>query len=118
MSYDVSIRLPVKGLEDQYVEVADLGNITWNVRELIKRSSGWEIRNEESNGPVLPWLGLIRNGYCQLTAKPDKYRKYESPNGWGTVGGTRRFYEDCIRNAEDWLRFNEHLIPAAVIWVD
>lgn len=118
MSYGVSIRLPVKGLEDRYVQVADLGNITWNVRELIKKSSGWEIQNEDNNGAVLPWLSLIRNGYCQLTAHPEAYKRYESPNGWGTVGGTKRFYEDCIKNAEDWMRCNEDLLPVAVVWVD
>ena len=118
MSYDVSIRLPVKGLEDRYVCVQDLGNITWNVRDLIKQSSGWEIKNEDNNGPILPWLGLIRQGIEELEARPSKYRKYESPNGWGTIAGTLRFYYDCMENAECWLLDNEDLLPAAVIWVD
>ena len=48
ISYDVRICLPVKGLEDRYVTASWLGNITWNVRELIKQSSGWSIKNEES----------------------------------------------------------------------
>ncbi len=118
MSYDVSIRLPVKGLEDRYVEVADLGNITWNVHELIKRSSGWEIKNEDNNGAVLPWLKMIEHGISELENRPSKYRKYESPNGWGTVSGTLNFYHRCYDNASDWISFNEELLPVAVVWVD
>lgn len=118
MSYDVSIRLPVKGLEDKWVEVADLGNITWNVRELIKQSSGWEIKNEDNNGGVLAWMEKIEHGRRELWANPDKYKQYEAPNGWGTVEGTRRFYDICLNNASDWISCNEDLLPVAVIWVD
>ena len=117
MSYDVSIRLPVKGGEDRYVEVADLGNITWNVRDLIKQSSGWDIKNEDSNGEVLPWMKLINYGIKELEKRPSRYKKYESPNGWGTVEGTLRFYWDCLRNAEDWLNDNPDLVSIAVVWV-
>lgn len=117
MSYDVSIRLPVKGLEDRYVEVADLGNITWNVRELIKQSSGWEIKNESNNGDLLPWMQMIRRGISELENNPDQYRQYESPNGWGTIQGTLNFYKYCIENAEGWISWSEDLLPAAVVWV-
>ena len=117
MSYDVSIRLPVKGLEDKYIVACWLSNITWNVRELIKQSSGWEIKNEDNNGPILPWMEQIRHGIAELEKRPGKYRKYEAPNGWGTISGTLRFYKDCMENAEGWLSENEDLLPAAVIWV-
>lgn len=118
ISYDVSIRLPVKGLEDKWVEVADLGNITWNVRELIKQSSGWEIKNEDSNGSVLSWMGLIEDGILELESRPEEYEKYESPNGWGTIRGTLNFYHRCLDNASDWISWNEDLLPVAVIWVN
>ena len=119
MSYDVSIRVKVEGV-DRHVTVCNLGNITWNVRELIFHSSGWDIQNEASNGEVLPWLEKIKHGIQELEKHPLKYKKYESPNGWGTVGGTWRFYRDCVDNAEGWLRLEdgEQLLPAAVIWVD
>ena len=114
----MSIRLPVKGLEDKWVEVADLGNITWNVRELIAKSSGWQIKNCASNGPVLPWLRLIEIGMQELENNPDKYKKYESPNGWGTIRGVNSFYHSCYDNASDWISWNEDLLPVAVIWVN
>lgn len=117
MSYDVSIKLPIRGATDKWIEVADLGNITWNVRELILQSSGWAIKNEASNGDVLSWLKLISKGIQELQNAPEKYRQYESPNGWGTVNGTLNFYRNCYDNAMEWLRYNEELLPYAVIWV-
>ena len=50
-------------------------------------------------------------------ANPDKYKQYEAANGWGTVEGTKRFYETCLNNASDWISCNEDLLPVAVIWV-
>lgn len=117
MSYDVSIKLPIKGAKDKWIEVAELGNITWNVRKLIFQSSGWAIKNEASNGEILPWLKLIEHGIKELQNNPDKYKQYESPNGWGTVNGTLNFYRNCYDNATEWIRYNEQLLPYAVIWV-
>lgn len=117
MSYDVRIRLPVKGLEDKWVEVADLSNITWNVRELIKQSSGWEIKNEDNSGSILLWMRMIEHGIAELVKHPESYKKYEASNGWGTVSGTLRFYTECLDNAEKWINDNEDLLPAAVVWV-
>lgn len=117
MSYDIGIRVKVEGL-DEYVEVSEIGpNITWNVRELIKQSSGWDIENEASNGPVLPWLEKIIHGLKELETKPLRYKQYESPNGWGTVRGTIGFYRTCIEMVEEFMRDYERLLPVAVIWV-
>ena len=42
MSYDVTFKAKVEGT-DCYVEVGDCdANITWNVREIITRSTGLE----------------------------------------------------------------------------
>ena len=117
ISYDVSIRLPVAGLDGKYVTACYLGNITWNVRELIKQSSGWDIKNEDSNGDVLSWLKLIDRGISELENHQEKYKRYEASNGWGTIQGTLHFYRRCFYYASDWIGFNEDLIPAAVIWI-
>lgn len=117
MSYDVSIKVKVEGL-DHYVFVYDLGNITWNVRELIRQSSGWDIKNEAPNGPLQPWLEKIRAGIKELEQHPGKYRQYEARNGWGTVEGTLEFYRHCVHNAEKFLKRRKQLLPAAVVYVD
>ena len=117
MSYDVHIYLPVKGLEEKYWDACHLSNITWNVRKLIFESSGWDIKNEASNGAIFQWLEKIKRGASELSNHPEKYKHMEAANGWGTVEGTLRFYKDCIREAEQWITWHEEFLPAAVIWV-
>lgn len=117
INYDVRISIPVKGLEDKWVDVAYIGNITWNVKRLILESSGWNIKNEDNNGGVMDWMNKIQHGLRELLVNPGKYKQYEAVNGWGTVEGTKQFYKDCLNNASDWISCNEDLIQVAVIWV-
>lgn len=120
MSYDVSISVKAEGI-DYYIELCDLGNITWNARDLILYSSGWDINNEAPNGAVRPWIEKIERGIQELSEHPEKYKKYESPNGWGTIRGTLKFYNGCLINAQHWLsntQFDKELQSIAVIYVD
>ena len=117
MSYDVDIRVKVEGV-DRYIPVVDYDvNITWNVRELILRSSGWDIQNEASNGPVEPWRKMITNGLHELITNPAKYKKYESPNGWGTINGVIKFYRACLEMCDYFFQDYEDLKDVAVVWV-
>ena len=95
MSYDISLKVKVEGI-DKYVEVADGGNITWNVRELIEQASGWEIDNEANNGLAEHIGVLIAKGIHELETNPEKYKEYEAPNGWGTVDGTLHFFRELL----------------------
>ena len=87
------LKVKVEGL-DIYVPVAwdDIVNITWNVTELIKQSSGWDIENEKNNGTAEYISKFIEHGVDELEQHPNEYRKYEAINGYGTVEGTLRFY--------------------------
>ena len=118
MSYDVSIKLPVKGLEDKYIEVAHLGNITWNVREIITRSTGLEWKNEENNGLCVDVIPKIQQGYNELVKNGAKYKKYESPNGWGTVDGTIYFFKRILDAWDRLVLYDEELVPVATFWVE
>lgn len=118
MSYSVSIKAKLEGV-DRYIQVsADSCNITWNLREMIQASSGWDIQNEASNGPVLDWYEKICKGLEELKNNPEQYKQYESPNGWGKISSTRFFYMKCKEMVEDFMRWNEDLLPVAVVWVD
>lgn len=118
MSYDVSIKAKLEGV-DRYIELShDSCNITWNVRELIRQSSGWDIINEDSNGPVRPWLEKIQTGLINIGANPKKYKKYESPNEWGTIYGVKSFYIKCINMANSFLEEYPELAEIAVVWVE
>lgn len=119
MSYDISIKVKVEN-KPVYVPVPNNyePNITWNVTELIKQSSGWEIKNCDSNGLATEWIKYIHKGINELTENPQKYKQYEASNGWGTVEDTLSFYKHCVRMFEDFMLFYEELADVAVVWVD
>lgn len=117
MSYDISFRVKVEGV-DAYVDVGDCeANITWNAREIITRSTGLQWENEANNGLCKDIIPKIMDGINQLQMKPDKYKPYEAENGWGTVQGTIRFF---WRILEAWKNFTEQypeLVPVTTFWI-
>ena len=118
MSYDISFKVKVEGI-DRYVEVGDCdANTTWNVREMIVKSTGLEWKNEDNNGLVKDVMPFIYRGYAQLLKFPEIYKKYESPNGWGTVESTRDFFKTIIESWEAFCKWeNEDLIDVATFWI-
>lgn len=118
MSYDISFRAKIEGIEE-YIPVGDyLLNITWNVRDIITKSTGLAWKNEENNGLVKDIIPYICKGLKELEEHPKKYLKYESPNGWGTVEGTKRFFRNIIEAWEDvcvW--HSEDLVNALTFWI-
>jgi len=100
MSYDIHFAVREKNT-NELITIGESYNITWNVRELIKQSSGWEIKNEETNGFAKDLIPLFERGKHELYMFPEKYKQYESPNGWGTIEGVKFLYKNLIREWED-----------------
>ena len=99
MSYDICFRVKVEGI-DQYVDIGNCdANITWNVRDIIMKSTGLEWKNEENNGYCKDIIPCIERGLRSLIDYPDVYRPLEPSNGWGTVDGVIRFFRQII---DDW----------------
>lgn len=97
MSYDIDFKVKVEGKDDYYVSVGDCNaNITWNVREVIVKSTGLEWKNEENNGLCKDIVPRIAVGYAELVKYPEKYKQYESPNGWGTIEGCKNFFANIV----------------------
>lgn len=117
MSYDISFRVKVEGLPC-WVDVGDCdANITWNVRKIIEVSTGLPWLNEEDNGLCTEVIPAIEKGLKALEANPDAYRKYNSPNGWGTVEGVIRFFERILQDWESFSREYPELAGVAHFWV-
>ena len=120
MSYDISFKVKVEGL-NKYVYVGECdANITWNLREMIIKSTGLEWKNEENKGLVKDVMPPIIDGYTELTKHPEKYKQYESPNGWGTIEGCKRFFRQII---DDWENFcadswTGDLVDMATFWIE
>lgn len=119
MSYDISFKVKVEGV-DEYVEIGNCdANITWNVRDIICKSTGLEWLNEANNGLCKDVIAKIAQGYSELLSHPEKYRQYESPNGYGTVENTRRFFKLILDNWETFCNdYNENLQNVVTFWIE
>lgn len=118
MSYDISFKVKVEGTSN-YVEVGECdANITWNVRRLIRESTGLEWKNEENNGLCVNVIPYIQRGYNELLRFPNKYKQWEATNGWGTVDGTIRFFKRILDCWEDFCIENIELIEVATFWIE
>lgn len=121
MSYDIAFKVPVVGLENRYVSVGECdANITWNLREMIVKSTGLEWKNEENNGLCKDVIPHIVDGLAELTKYPEKYKQYESPNGWGTLNGCKNFFRTIL---DDWDSFCEDswtsdLADVTYFWIE
>ena len=117
MSYDISFKVKVEGV-DAWVDVGECdANVTWNVRKIIELSTGLPWKNEENNGRCVDVMPKITAGYFELYKYPEKYKPYEAENGWGTVAGTIRFFEDIISAWMDFQYRHKELVPVATFWI-
>lgn len=117
MSYDIRFRVQVKDT-DEYVDVGNCdANITWNVRKIIVKSTGLEWKNEENNGFVKDVIPYIKRGLSELEYFPEKYKKYESPNGWGTIEGTKNFFKNIIISWDTLNYFSPKIADVATFWI-
>ena len=119
MSYDITFKVKVEGI-DKYVPVGDCdANITWNVRKIIELSTGLPWINEANNGYVKDVLPSIKKGLYELIENPEKYKPYEAENGWGTVDGTISFFERILKCWDDFRRWeDDEIVNAAVFWIE
>ena len=105
MSYDISFKVKVEGLENRYIDVGECdANTTWNLRRMIVESTSLEWENEGNNGLCKDVLPHILDGMKELMKYPSKYKKYEASNGWGTIEDCKRFFANVL-NA--WSEFCE-----------
>lgn len=117
MSYDISFRVKVEGV-DRWVDVGDCdANITWNVRKIIELSTGLPWKNEANNGLVKDIIPCIEKGRLELMSYPMKYKPYEAKNGWGTVEGTIMFFDRILKCWDDFICDYEELADVVTFWI-
>ena len=118
MSYDIDFRVKVEGI-DRSLSVGNCeANITWNVRKIITLSTGLPWLNEENNGLCKDVIPHIEQGLEELKRHPEKYKQYEAANGWGTVQGTIRFFENIIQAWRDFKKWEDkELVDITTFWI-
>lgn len=119
MSYDITFKVKVAGI-DKYIPVGECtANITWNVGKIIRLSTGLEWKNEANNGFCNDVIPKIAHGLTELVNHPEKYKPYEAPNGWGTVAGTIRFFELILKQWEDFRKWEgDELANVTTFWIE
>ena len=118
MSYDISFKVKVEGV-DAFVPVGACdANITWNARKIIVKSTGLKWKNCQNNGLCVDVIPKIEAGLRKLEQNPDSFKEYEGPSGWGTVEGTIRFFRRILEAWIDLLRWDEELVPVATFWIE
>lgn len=119
MSYDIAFKVKVEGI-DKYIEVGNCdANTTWNVREMIVKSTGLEWNNCANNGLCKDIIPHIEKGWGELNRYPEKYKQYEAKNGWGTVESTKRFFETIISAWNGFVKWEDkELIDVTTFWIE
>ena len=121
MSYDICLGVKVEGADDLYAVIAEpeYSSPTYNIGKMFRACTGWDFKQGVwyKVSEVLP---LIQHGISELELHEPKYRKYNSPNGWGTTESALealQSLEACIReNApESSITWND--IPLDLMYV-
>ena len=87
MSYDISFKAKLEGV-NQWVYVGDeFINLTSNVGTLVKEVCG-SYPSQWSGKKCSDMYPVIMQEASLLVINPQKYKCFEATNGWGTVGNT------------------------------
>ena len=117
MSYDIAFKVKVEGT-DTWVTVGEqTANITYNVREIICKSTGLEWKNVENNGLVKDVIPSILHGVNELLTNKKAYKPFEPSNGWGTVASTLDFFNDTLRDGDNFRREYPELVDIVTFWI-
>ena len=118
MSYDIAFKVRVADT-DKYVEIGDCdANITWNVAQIIRSSTGLPWNNEENNGFCADVIPKIQSGIIELCAHHEKYRAMEPDNGWGSVEGTIRFFRRIVSSWNDLIvDYPPEIVSQTTFWI-
>lgn len=87
MSYDIRFAVKVADVTPETFAVIgapDYDSPTYNLREIFETSMDWDYHQGQWY-PITEVLPKIQRGITELTLFPDKYRKMEPENGFGTI---------------------------------
>lgn len=88
MSYDISIEFPPCS-ECGHLERFEWDGLTYNLREMFveafQNGDGMRGLDGKKTEEVAP---ILERALADMEARPDHYRRFDSPNGWGTFDGS------------------------------
>jgi len=108
MSYDIRFAVRVAGTDEELYAIIgepERHSPTYNIREMFCKCMDWDFEQGKfyKVSEVLP---NIERGLHELQFHGPKYRKYNSPNGWGDTSSAREALESIIKWLTDDLRWS------------
>lgn len=94
--------LRVKLQDDKWVSFGENHEIQWDIRDLIKASSGWLIVNQEKVGMASDLVPRLYRGIIELQDSSDIYREFEMQHGLGTIKNVLSFYEGLLNDCRNY----------------
>ena len=112
MSYDIRISVKVADAKDKdgndiYAVIArpEHDSPTYNLRDMFVNCMDWDYEQSEYY-KCSEIIDKINHGIKELRTKRNKYIKYNSPNGWGTIDNAINALEssrDCIYEQAEYI---------------
>lgn len=111
MSYDIRLAVKVDGT-DIFADIAEpeLASPTYNLREMFEICMDWDY-SLDVYYPCKEVAEKVKRGIEELYKFPEKYDKFNPPNGWGDRKGAIKALEsldDCIKKTAQKIPI-EHL---------
>lgn len=100
MSYDIRFGVKVEGApENTYAVIGqpEYDSPTYNIREMFVKCMDWDFKQGEWY-KITDVLPKVRHGVEELYVNKKKYKKYNSPNGWGDTDSALK----CLRSIVDY----------------
>ena len=102
MSYDICFKYRI-GMTDKYIfDFDEKFNITYNVGNIIRKSSGYKNWNSSLDVCVLDLYKPFKKGLKELKKNIEKYRELEPSNGWGNCENVIKFYEWFFESLKEY----------------
>lgn len=96
MSWDIT--LTEKKLEE--VEVADIGDYTYNVSKMYKKAMG-KTMSDFHGKRAKDILDIITKGYQCMVSNEEEYKHLNPVNGWGNYHGAVDYLDKLIKSCEE-----------------
>lgn len=84
-------------------------NITHNLGKMWEEAGIYDALYNSEGQTALSVLPILHEGLKRMISDPDKFKKFDSPNGWGMYKHALPWLSELIAG------FEEH--PEGVIWV-
>lgn len=105
MSYCLNIVNAKTGLTYDDYSVEHFHNITYNLASMLKALNIYPY--DLVGQSVKECLGKLHIAELKLLKEPEKYKKYEASNGWGTINTVLTFIHDVDN---DWKKYPDALV--------